>query len=198
MLLQALLRLLPIAEVGVHKAFPKAAVIGNLDVQQFMHDHEIPEVRIERQEIETEGKAAVAGAGGPFAAHRAERKGGDGNIKLLGSVMHPSFEDKRGRRCLPDAWDLMGSALAKRVNNLSNSGITCPTMSHSATRAKVTFWRISRRAVSLARQLGMITLSKNSEQFRARSSGVAATKAAAPFGLRARNYHLVCRPRNSS
>jgi len=147
-------------------------------VKQFVHDHIIPESRIERQQIKAEAEATVAGAGGPFALHRAEGDGRNGYIELPCTVMHPRFESVFVRGCLPGHGEPMRSALARRVNSSSTTGVTCSKVSHASTRAKVTFWRRSCRSFSLVRQQGMARTSNNSERLRASASSSEGIKVA--------------------
>ncbi len=51
MAIQPLCRLLPIAEMGAHQGFPEPAVVGDAEVQEFMHDHIVPETGVEAEQI---------------------------------------------------------------------------------------------------------------------------------------------------
>ena len=48
LMLQSLFGCFPLAEVGSHQRFPEFAMVGDAEVQEFMHNHIVPEGWIER------------------------------------------------------------------------------------------------------------------------------------------------------
>lgn len=43
--------LLPVAEMGAHQGFPEPAVVGHTEVQEFMHDHLVPDAGGEAEQL---------------------------------------------------------------------------------------------------------------------------------------------------
>ena len=56
---QQFLAMLPIADVGPHQAFPQLAVVGDVEMQEFVHDHVVPDLRFQIQQLGIETQYAV-------------------------------------------------------------------------------------------------------------------------------------------
>jgi len=54
--------------MSAHQGIPEAAVVGHREVQEFMHNHVVPELWIEGQEIGAEVQLPSGGARGPLVA----------------------------------------------------------------------------------------------------------------------------------
>lgn len=78
--------------MSAHQGLPEFAVVGDVEVEEFVDDHVVAEFAAQVQEFGIEGQVAGGGAGGPFGFHGADGDGTDFDVEFLRPFEHPGLE----------------------------------------------------------------------------------------------------------
>ena len=75
-----------------HQHLPEPAVIRHGEMEQFVDDDIVAELRVHAEEFIIEAQRACRGAGGPFAPHGADVDGVRFHVELRGPFEHAGFK----------------------------------------------------------------------------------------------------------
>ena len=75
-----------------HQGLPEFAVVRDGEMEQFMDDDVIAELRVHAEEFIVEAQRACGGTGGPLAAHGADVDGVRFHVELSRPFKHAGFE----------------------------------------------------------------------------------------------------------
>lgn len=75
-----------------HQAFPEPAEVGGAAVREFRHDHHIPALWIEAEQIGAALQMAIGGAAGSHVLDQSDDEPGRGDVQLAGPMTHPQRE----------------------------------------------------------------------------------------------------------
>src|SRR5262249_16852418 len=88
------LQALPVAEVRTHEDLPELSVVRHREVEQFVNDHVVLEVRVKIKQISTERKVSCSGARSPLARHGSDvdRERLNVDVKFARPAVDPFLE----------------------------------------------------------------------------------------------------------